>query len=171
MTDSQSHNAFKIGHGFDVHRFADEPEANASIVLGGVSIPHTHSIVAHSDGDIVYHAICDALLGAIGEGDIGKHFPDTDPQYKNADSANLLKQVHNKVIDAGYSIGNIDTTIVAQKPKLATYIEKIREVTAALLNINSQNINVKATTTEQLGYTGRGEGISVHAVVIVYKTS
>ena len=163
--------AMRIGHGFDVHRFADTADANASIVLGGVTIPHTHHLLAHSDGDVAYHALCDAMLGAIAAGDIGRHFPDSDAQYKNANSADLLKAVYQQVRDAGYVLANADITIVAQTPKLAHHIDTMCDTTARHLQVLPGAINFKATTTEQLGYIGRKQGIAAHAVVIVYKSA
>jgi 2-C-methyl-D-erythritol 2,4-cyclodiphosphate synthase len=171
MTIEQLDQAIRIGHGFDVHRFAAAAADDASIMLGGVNIPHTHSLLAHSDGDVAYHAICDALLGAIAAGDIGRHFPDTDPQYKNASSALLLQSVYQQVIAAGYQLGNLDVTLVAQTPKLASYIQNMCDITTAHLGVTSGSINFKATTTEQLGYVGREQGIAAHAVVIVYKSA
>ena len=153
----------RIGHGFDVHRFKE----GDSIVLGGVKIPHTRAFEAHSDGDVLIHALCDALLGAIAAGDIGQHFPDNDDSYKNIDSRILLTNVYKMVTDAGYKLGNIDITVIAQAPRLAAYIEPIRQSLAKELQADSDQINVKATTTEWLGYIGREEGIAVHAVVVV----
>ncbi len=160
---SQQHLPFRIGHGFDVHRFKE----GDSIVLGGVKIPHTHAFEAHSDGDVLIHAICDALLGAIAAGDIGKHFPDTDMAYKNIDSCVLLAKVYTMVVDAGYKLGNLDATVIAQSPRLAPFIQPIRERLAAELNSSINQINIKATTTEKLGYIGREEGIAVHSVVML----
>ncbi len=160
---SQQHLPFRIGHGFDVHRFKE----GDSIVLGGVKIPHTHAFEAHSDGDVLIHAICDALLGAIAAGDIGKHFPDTDMAYKNIDSCVLLAKVYTMVVDAGYKLGNLDATVIAQSPRLAPFIQPIRERLAAQLNSSINQINIKATTTEKLGYIGREEGIAVHSVVML----
>jgi 2-C-methyl-D-erythritol 2,4-cyclodiphosphate synthase len=154
---------FCIGHGFDVHRF----KQGDSIILGGVKIPHTHAFEAHSDGDVLIHAVCDALLGAIAAGDIGQHFPDTDIAYKNIDSCVLLAKVYKMVAEAGYKLGNLDVTVIAQSPRLATYIEPIRQRLAAELNSSINQINVKATTTEKLGYIGREEGIAVHSVVLL----
>ncbi len=171
MTLSASSAAVRIGHGFDVHRFANCPSSNARIVLGGVGIAHTHALLAHSDGDVAYHALCDALLGAVGAGDIGRHFPDTDPQYKNVNSADLLKTVYQKVRDAGYTLGNLDVTIVAQKPRLVPHIEAMRSITASHLQCDPERINFKATTTEGLGAIGREQGIAAHAVVIVCKSN
>jgi len=156
---------FRIGHGFDVHRFIQ----GDSIILGGVKIPHTHAFEAHSDGDVLIHAICDALLGAIAAGDIGRHFPDTDVAYKNIDSCVLLARVYTLVVEAGYILGNLDVTVIAQSPRLAAFIQPIRERLAAELNAGISQISVKATTTEKLGYIGREEGIAVHSVVMLAK--
>jgi 2-C-methyl-D-erythritol 2,4-cyclodiphosphate synthase len=156
---------FRIGHGFDVHRF----KQGDSIMLGGVKIPHTHAFEAHSDGDVLIHSICDALLGAIAAGDIGQHFPDTDEAYKNIDSCVLLAKVNTMVAETGYKLGNLDVTVIAQAPRLAAFIRPIRERLAAELNSDISQINVKATTTEKLGYIGREEGIAVHSVVLLAK--
>jgi 2-C-methyl-D-erythritol 2,4-cyclodiphosphate synthase len=156
---------FRIGHGFDVHRF----KQGDSIMLGGVKIPHTHAFEAHSDGDVLIHSICDALLGAIAAGDIGQHFPDTDEAYKNIDSCVLLAKVNTMVAETGYKLGNLDITVIAQSPRLAAFIMPIRERLAAELNTDISQINVKATTTENLGYIGREEGIAVHSVVLLAK--
>jgi 2-C-methyl-D-erythritol 2,4-cyclodiphosphate synthase len=156
---------FRIGHGFDVHRF----KQGDHIMLGGVKIPHTHAFEAHSDGDVLIHSICDALLGAIAAGDIGQHFPDTDEAYKNIDSCVLLAKVNTMVAETGYKLGNLDVTVVAQAPRLAAFIQPIRKRLAAVLNTAVSQINVKATTTEKLGYPGREEGIAVHSVVLLAK--
>ncbi|MDT8453310.1 MAG: 2-C-methyl-D-erythritol 2,4-cyclodiphosphate synthase [Gammaproteobacteria bacterium] len=153
----------RVGHGFDVHAFADGDH----IMLAGVRIAHTHGLLAHSDGDVVIHAICDALLGAIAAGDIGRHFPDTDARYENIDSRLLLQSVYQKVKQAGYGLSNLDVTIVAQAPVLSTYITPMCESIAELLKVQKNQINIKATTTEKLGYVGRREGVAVHAVVLV----
>ncbi|ABC28708.1 2C-methyl-D-erythritol 2,4-cyclodiphosphate synthase [Hahella chejuensis KCTC 2396] len=155
---------FRIGHGFDVHAFS---ETGDLIVIGGVNIPHERGLQAHSDGDVLLHAICDALLGAAAFGDIGKHFPDTDPSFSGADSRNLLRSVVSKLHQKGYKIGNIDGTIVAQAPKMAPHIESMRVNIASDCNVSIDCINVKATTTEKLGYTGRKEGIACHAVALL----
>ena len=160
---NQQKPAFRIGHGFDVHGFI---EGN-SITLGGIKIPHTKSFDAHSDGDVLLHSVCDALLGAIAAGDIGLHFPDTDPAYAGIDSTRLLAQVYKQVVDAGYRVSNLDVTVIAQSPKLAHYIQAMRERLAAILDSQLEQINIKATTTEKLGYIGREEGIAVHSVVIL----
>ena len=153
----------RIGHGYDVHAF----EAGDSIILGGVSIPHTHSLKAHSDGDVLIHALCDALLGALALGDIGAHFPDTDEQYRNANSRDLLKQVMDLANDKAYIIGNVDATIIAQNPKILPFIDAMKANLANDLKISQQQLNIKATTTEKLGFVGREEGISVHVVVLI----
>ena len=154
---------FRIGHGFDVHAFTEGDH----IVLAGIRIEHNQGLLAHSDGDVAIHAICDALLGSIAAGDIGSHFPDSDPQYKNIDSRLLLESVYQKVKQEAYRLSNLDITIVAQTPKLSSYIDSMCESLAGILKVQKNHINVKATTTEKLGYTGRKEGIAVHAVVIV----
>ncbi|HVK99148.1 MAG TPA: 2-C-methyl-D-erythritol 2,4-cyclodiphosphate synthase [Dongiaceae bacterium] len=156
---------FRIGHGFDVHKFGDGDH----LVLGGVQIPYDKSFIAHSDGDVALHALSDALLGAAALGDIGRHFPDTDAQYKGADSRILLRTVVARVHEKGYRIGNVDITIVAQAPKMAPHIQAMRANIAADLQVELDAVNVKATTTEQLGYTGRKEGIAVHAVALLLK--
>jgi 2-C-methyl-D-erythritol 2,4-cyclodiphosphate synthase len=154
---------FRIGHGFDVHRYC----AGSSIVLGGIKIPHTHSFEAHSDGDVLIHAVCDALLGAIAAGDIGHHFPDTDAAYEGIDSTILLARVYQLVQEAGYKLGNLDITVIAQTPRLTPFIDSIRKRLCTELDSNINQINVKATTTEKLGYIGREEGMAVHSVVIL----
>lgn len=153
----------RIGHGYDVHRFTD----GEYIILGGVKIPYEKALLAHSDGDVLAHAIADSLLGAAGERDIGYFFPDNDDKYKNANSLELLASVKQIIDNKGYQIGNIDSTIVAQAPKMAPYIEKMRENLAKALSISINDINVKATTEEKLGFTGRKEGIAVHSVCII----
>lgn len=153
----------RIGHGFDVHRFGEGDH----IVLGGVTIPFTQGFIAHSDGDVAIHALCDALLGAAALGDIGQHFPDTSAKFENIDSRILLRKVVGLLQKKGFTVGNVDLTIVAQAPKMAEHIPTMRENLAADLGVNVDCCNVKATTTEQLGYTGRGEGIAAHAVVLL----
>jgi 2-C-methyl-D-erythritol 2,4-cyclodiphosphate synthase len=153
----------RIGHGYDVHRFG----AGDEIVLGGVHIPHTRGLEAYSDGDVLIHAVCDALLGAIGEGDIGQHFPDTDPANAGIDSRLLLRRVVQLVHQAGWILANMDATLVAQAPKLAPHIAAMREILAADLAAGTGRVNVKATTTEKLGFAGREEGIAAHAVVLL----
>lgn len=155
--------SMRIGHGYDVHAFGPGDK----IVIGGVVIPHHHGLIAHSDGDVLLHALCDALLGAAALGDIGKHFPDTDMQYRNADSRSLLRMVYAKVNQAGWRIANADMTIVAQAPRMATYIPHMGETIAADLQCELNQINVKATTTERLGFVGREEGIACYAVVLL----
>ncbi|MBF8729009.1 MULTISPECIES: 2-C-methyl-D-erythritol 2,4-cyclodiphosphate synthase [Pseudomonas] len=153
----------RIGHGYDVHRFCD----GDFITLGGVRIPHKYGLLAHSDGDVLLHALSDALLGAAALGDIGKHFPDTDPQFKGADSRALLRHVVGIVQAKGWKVGNVDTTIVAQAPKMAPHIQTMRQLIAEDLQVELEQVNVKATTTEKLGFTGREEGIAVHAVALL----
>ncbi|MCB1846637.1 MAG: 2-C-methyl-D-erythritol 2,4-cyclodiphosphate synthase [Halieaceae bacterium] len=153
----------RIGHGYDVHRFG----AGNEIVLGGVRIAHHRGLEAHSDGDVLVHAVCDALLGAIGEGDIGRHFPDTDAANANIDSRLLLRRVMALVTEAGWRLGNLDATLVAQAPRMAGHIAAMRENLAADLDARVSQVNVKATTTEKLGFTGREEGIAAHAVVLL----
>jgi 2-C-methyl-D-erythritol 2,4-cyclodiphosphate synthase len=155
----------RIGHGYDVHRFCE----GDYVIIGGVKIPFSKKLLAHSDGDVLVHAIADALLGACAERDIGYHFPDTDDAYKNANSLNLLSIVAKIVEDKGYVISNIDSTIVAQAPKMLPYIINMRENIAKALNIDTDQVNVKATTEEKLGFTGRGEGISAHSVCLIMK--
>jgi 2-C-methyl-D-erythritol 2,4-cyclodiphosphate synthase len=155
----------RIGHGFDVHKFGGEPP----LILGGVVVPFDVGLIAHSDGDVVLHAISDAILGAMALGDIGKHFPDTDAQFKGADSRVLLRHCYKLVLDLGFSLSNLDVTIIAQAPKMAPHIESIRCLLAADLQSDIGDINVKATTTEKLGFTGRKEGIAVEAVVLLAK--
>lgn len=158
--------SMRIGHGYDVHAFGPGDK----IVIGGVVIPHHHGLVAHSDGDVLLHALCDALLGAAALGDIGKHFPDTDMQYRNADSRSLLRMVYAKVHQLGWRLANADMTIVAQAPRMANYIPRMVETIAADLQSELNQINVKATTTERLGFTGREEGIACYAVVLLEKS-
>lgn len=153
----------RIGHGFDVHAFGEGSE----ITLGGVKIPHTQGLVAHSDGDVVLHALTDALLGAAALGDIGQHFPDTNPAYKGIDSRLLLRHAYDLVKNKGYRVGNLDITIMAQAPKMAPHILAMRENIAADLGVRLSDVNAKATTTEQLGFVGRKEGIAVAAVVLL----
>jgi 2-C-methyl-D-erythritol 2,4-cyclodiphosphate synthase len=155
----------RIGHGYDVHAFGDGDK----IVIGGAVIPYSHGLIAHSDGDVLLHALCDALLGAAALGDIGKHFPDTDMQYRNADSRSLLRMVYSKVKAKGWNLENADMTIVAQKPRMANYIPHMVQNIAADLQADNDQINVKATTTEKLGFTGREEGIAAYAVVLLSK--
>ncbi|MGV3464457.1 MAG: 2-C-methyl-D-erythritol 2,4-cyclodiphosphate synthase [Heyndrickxia sp.] len=154
---------FRIGQGYDVHQLTE----GRPLIIGGIHIPYEKGLLGHSDADVLLHTVADACLGAIGEGDIGKHFPDTDPAFKDADSAQLLSHVWNLVKEKGYCLGNIDCTIIAQKPKMAPYIEQMRERIAELLECDTSQVNVKATTTEKLGFTGRGEGIASQAVVLL----
>ncbi len=153
----------RIGHGYDVHRLVE----GRDLILGGVKIPHTMGLLGHSDADVLLHAVSDALLGAAGLGDIGKHFPDTDPQYKGADSLELLRIVGQKVAEAGYRVGNIDVTMIAQAPKLRPYIAEMERNIAEAVKVDVSCVNVKATTEERLGFTGSGEGMSCHAVCLL----
>jgi 2-C-methyl-D-erythritol 2,4-cyclodiphosphate synthase len=156
---------FRIGQGYDVHRLAE----GETLWLGGILIPHYKGTVAHSDGDVLIHAICDALLGAVKLRDIGTHFPDNSAEFKNIDSKILLKKSYNLVMEKGYEIVNIDATVSAQNPKLKPYIPDMEETMAEVLGISIDQVSVKATTTEKLGFEGREEGISVNAVVLVKK--
>lgn len=158
---------FRIGHGYDVHAFG---EGNF-IILGGVKIPYHHSFIAHSDGDVLIHALCDALLGSIAKGDIGHFFPDTDPQYKGIASTILLEKTYEVLQKEHYDIVNLDLSIIAQAPKMSPYIGSMCKVLSNILGIDASQINIKATTTEELGFVGREEGIAVHAVVLVSKTN
>ena len=157
----------RIGHGYDVHRFG----TGDGIGLGGVHIPHHRGLDAHSDGDVLIHAVCDALLGAIGQGDIGRHFPDTDPANAGIDSRRLLRRVAQLVQRAGWQLTNMDATVVAQAPTMAPHITAMRDNLAADLAATPAQVNIKATTTEKLGFAGREEGIAVHAVVLLQATS
>ncbi len=156
----------RIGHGYDVHQLVTERK----LILGGVEIPWEKGLLGHSDADVLLHAISDAILGAIGEGDIGKHFPDSDPAYKGISSVKLLRHVMALADTKGYRIGNVDATIVAQRPKLAPHIPGMRSNIAAALDCEENRVNVKATTTEQLGFAGRGEGIAAYAVALLEDT-
>ncbi|MDD5375211.1 2-C-methyl-D-erythritol 2,4-cyclodiphosphate synthase, partial [Acidithiobacillus sp.] len=151
----------RIGHGFDVHALV----AGRALILGGVSVPYERGLAGHSDADVLLHSICDALLGAAALGDIGGHFPDTDARFEGADSRLLLRHCRQLVQGKGFTVGNVDATIVCQRPKLADHIPQMRAHIAADLAVDLDAVNIKATTTEQLGYTGRGEGIAAHAVV------
>ena len=153
----------RIGTGYDVHRLVE----GLPLWIGGVQIPHTHGLLGHSDADVLIHAVCDALLGAAALGDIGKHFPDTDPQYKGISSVILLTHVGKLLKEKGYTVGNIDSTIVAQRPKLAPYIQQMRQAMADALGIDVEQVSVKATTTECLGFEGREEGISAQAIALL----
>ena len=155
----------RIGHGYDVHKLVE----GRDLILGGVKIPHEVGLLGHSDADVLLHAVSDALLGAAGLGDIGKHFPDTDPQYKGADSLKLLQIVGEKVAAAGYRISNIDVTMIAQRPKLRPHIDTMRVTLAEVMGSGVDRVSVKATTTERLGFEGREEGVSTHAVVLLMK--
>ena len=155
----------RVGQGFDVHEFAE----GRPLIIGGVTIPHEKGLIGHSDADVLLHTITDAALGAIGEGDIGRHFPDTDPEFKDADSAKLLEYIWKMVEEKGYVLGNVDCTIIAQRPKMAPYIEQIRTRVAQLLHADISQVNVKATTTEKLGFTGREEGIASLATILLMK--
>ena len=156
---------FRIGHGYDVHALGD----GLRLVLGGVEIPHTKGCIAHSDGDVLVHAICDALLGAAALGDIGKHFPDTSAEFKGIDSLVLLRRVVELLDDEGYIIGNIDSTIAMQRPKLRPYIDLMRERIAEAAKLNIEQVSVKATTTEHLGFEGEEKGVSATAVCLLIK--
>ena len=156
----------RIGHGFDAHRFCE----GKPLIIGGVRIAHPQGLLAHSDGDVLLHAVCDAILGALGLGDIGHHFPDHEATFKDIDSRILLQQVMQKVTQQGFCVVNLDTTVIAEAPKLAPHIQAMREGLANLLQVPTTQVNVKATTTEQMGYTGRGEGIAAHAVTLLDKS-
>ena len=153
----------RIGHGFDVHRFGGQ----GPLTIGGVKVDYEQGFIAHSDGDVAIHALCDALLGALALGDIGKHFPDTDAEFENIDSRILLRKVVSEVHQRAYQVGNVDLTIVAQAPKMRPHIDTMRERLAEDLGVAIDQVNVKATTTEKLGFTGRKEGISAHAVALL----
>ncbi|MCM3638545.1 2-C-methyl-D-erythritol 2,4-cyclodiphosphate synthase [Sporosarcina luteola] len=155
----------RIGQGFDVHQF----EEGRPLIIGGITIPYERGLTGHSDADVLLHTVTDAALGAIGEGDIGRHFPDTDEAFKDADSAVLLQKVWEIVESKGYRLGNIDCTIMAQRPKMAPHIETIRARIAELLNADTTQVNVKATTTEKLGFVGREEGIASMATILLMK--
>lgn len=155
----------RIGQGYDVHQLVE----GRPLILGGIEIPHHKGLLGHSDADVLLHTITDAALGAIGGGDIGKHFPDTDPEFKDADSRKLLTHIWAYVKEQGYELGNVDCTVIAQKPKLAPYIEQLRESIAGLLEADVSQVNVKATTNEKLGYLGREEGIAALAVILLTK--
>lgn len=155
----------RIGHGYDVHRLVEDRK----LILGGVEIPYEKGLLGHSDADVLTHAVMDALLGAAGLGDIGKHFPDTDPSYKGADSLKLLDHVTSLLSELGWLVGNVDATIIAQRPKLATYLPRMRDNLAVRMKIAPEQVNIKATTEEKLGFTGSGEGIAAHAVCLLTK--
>lgn len=153
----------RIGQGYDVHAFGE----GSSLTIGGVVIPFDRTLVAHSDGDVLIHALMDGILGALGLGDIGHHFPDTDPQYKGCSSRELLQQIHKLMIAKGYQLGNADITLVAEAPKMALHFESMKDNLAQSLQCSSNQLNIKATTTEGLGFIGRGEGIACYAVVLL----
>ena len=153
----------RIGHGYDVHRLVE----GRDLILGGVKIDYEKGLLGHSDADVLLHAVSDALLGAAGLGDIGRHFPDTDPKYKGADSLELLREVYRKISEKGFHVGNIDVTMIAQRPKLKDFIPQMQENIAAALGVTPDRVNVKATTEEKLGFTGTGEGMSCHAVCLL----
>ena len=155
----------RTGLGYDVHCLV----SNRPLILGGITIPHTHGLLGHSDADVLIHAICDALLGAAALGDIGRHFPDTSSEFLNIDSCILLRRVVSLLNEKGYDVGNIDATVIAQAPKLAPYIQAMREKLANVMNIAVDDINIKATTTERLGFEGRKEGISAQAIALICK--
>ena len=157
--------SFRIGQGYDCHALVPERK----LILGGVSIPHITGLLGHSDADALLHAITDAILGAAGLGDIGRHFPDTDPQFSGADSRVLLREAHKRVVTAGYLIGNVDATIIAQAPKMAPHIAQMVANVAADLDVAPTQVNIKAKTNEKLGYLGREEGIAAEAVVLIYR--
>ncbi len=156
---------FRIGQGFDVHQLVE----NRPLIIGGITIPYEKGLLGHSDADVLLHTVADACLGAIGEGDIGRHFPDTDPEFKDADSGKLLQAVWELVKQKGYQLVNADCTIIAQKPKMAPYIGEMKQNIASLLETEQERINIKASTTEKLGFPGRGEGITAQAVVLLQK--
>lgn len=156
---------FRVGQGFDVHEFAE----GRPLIIGGIEVPSDKGLLGHSDADVLLHTVTDAALGAIGEGDIGHHFPDTDPEWEGADSAKLLSFIWDKVEVKGYTLGNVDCTIMAQAPKMAPYIEQMRNRIAELLHAEPSQVNVKATTTEKLGFVGRKEGIAAMATILLIK--
>ena len=157
----------RIGQGYDAHRF----QAGDHIMIGGVKIPFEKSLAAHSDGDVLLHAICDAILGALALGDIGKHFPDTSEEFRGADSRDLLRQVNKLMQEAGFAVTNIDATLIAEKPKMAPFIEQMRQNIAQDSEVSVGQVSVKATTTEKMGFTGRGEGIAASAVVLLQQSN
>lgn len=158
-------NNFRTGIGFDVHAFAE----GRKLIIGGIEIPYDKGLQGHSDADVLLHAVCDALLGALALGDIGKHFPDTDPEFKDADSSVLLKKVYKLITNNGYTIGNIDSIVAMQVPKLGPFIPQMQKKIADILETEADNISIKATTTEKLGFVGRGEGVSAFATVLLIK--
>ncbi len=153
----------RIGTGYDAHRLVED----RSLILGGVNVPYSKGLLGHSDADVLVHAICDAVLGALGLGDIGRHFPDSDEKYKGIDSLKILAEVVQMVADSGFSLGNADITITAEKPRLSPYVDQMLENLAGVCRVESKLLNIKATTTEKMGFEGREEGISVHAVVLI----
>ncbi len=157
----------RIGHGYDVHRLTE----NRNLIIGGVNIPYEKGLLGHSDADVLVHAILDAILGALGEGDIGKHFPDTDDHFKGINSMLLAEKVASLLNSKGYEIGNIDATVVAQRPKLSPYIDEMNANIAKVFGIGIDRVNIKATTEEKLGFTGNGEGISAHAVCLIIRSA
>lgn len=157
----------RIGHGYDAHQFADAQVDPRPLVLGGITIPHDRGLRAHSDGDAVIHALCDALLGAAGAADIGQHFPDTDPDLQDVDSGLLLERVCAILYSRGWQLGNADITILAQEPRLGPHVPAMRDRLALLMGVETQQVNLKASTTERMGFVGRCEGVAVHAVVLV----
>ncbi len=162
-------NRIRTGHGYDAHRFADGLLPDKPLILGGVQLPHDRSLIAHSDGDAVIHALCDAILGALGLGDIGRHFPDTDQAFSNIDSGILLQRVCNLMKTDGWKIGNVDITILAQAPRMAPHIAAMCKRLADLMEILPEQVNVKASTTEGMGFVGRREGLETYAVVLLYR--
>ncbi len=157
---------YRTGIGFDVHAFADDRK----LIIGGVEIPYEKGLAGHSDADVLLHSITDALLGSLALGDLGNHFPDTDQKYKDADSKDLLRDAYNLIKEKGYKIGNIDAVVSAQKPKLSPFIDEIRKVISKLLDTEIENVSIKATTTERLGFVGREEGIAAFSTVLVLKS-
>ncbi|MGL1887947.1 MAG: 2-C-methyl-D-erythritol 2,4-cyclodiphosphate synthase [Reichenbachiella sp.] len=157
----------RVGYGYDVHQLAEGEE----FWLGGILVPHTHGAVGHSDADVLIHVICDALLGAANMRDIGFHFADTDPQFKGIDSKILLKDVMKLIRDAGYEVGNVDTTICLQQPKVNPHIQEMKKVLAEVMEVEFDDVSIKATTTEKLGFVGKEEGVSAHATVLIYKNA
>jgi len=158
---------YKIGYGFDAHRFSKD----SKLIIGGVEIPFEFGLKGHSDADVLSHALCDALLGALGEGDIGTYFPDSDPKYKGMSSLVFLEETMILLKERGFEIENLDNVIVCEKPKIAPYIQNIKETLTTVLGISSKSIGIKATTTDKMGFTGRGEGIAVHAVALIKTTN
>ncbi|MCM1530786.1 MAG: 2-C-methyl-D-erythritol 2,4-cyclodiphosphate synthase [Bacteroides sp.] len=158
-------NNFRVGYGYDAHRFAPDRK----LILGGVDVPYVQGLDGHSDADVLVHAVCDALLGSLALGDIGQHFPDTDPTYKGIDSLILLKKTGELIASHGYRIGNLDVTLRLQKPKIAAYVPQMQQNLAKALDVEPEQISVKATTTERMGFEGSGEGASASAVALVYR--